>query len=173
MGRVHSKGRTPSSHFGLWSDRAQSNRDVDVSLSLNHCGWLDVWRQFVGPWPSFLYLGSSLKSTLNSTLKFRGNKRGQDYLASINCMAHFRLLSKLTLLCYYGYWIIKKAREFQKNIYFCFIDYANAFDWITINWGKFWKRWEYQTTWPASWETCMQVWKQQLELNMEQQTGSK
>ena len=45
--------------------------------------------------------------------------------------------------------------------------------WITINRGKFWKRWEYQTTWPASWEICMQVSKQQLELDMEQQTGSK
>ena len=46
--------------------------------------------------------------------------------------------------------------------------------WITINYGIFWKRWEYQTTWPASWETCMQVcMKQQLELDMEQQTGSK
>ena len=44
--------------------------------------------------------------------------------------------------------------------------------WITINCGKFWKRWEYQTTWPASWEICMQVRKQQLELDMEQ-TGSK
>ena len=45
--------------------------------------------------------------------------------------------------------------------------------WITINCGKFWKRWEYQTTWPASWGICMQVRKQQLELDMEQQTGSK
>ena len=45
--------------------------------------------------------------------------------------------------------------------------------WITINCVKFWKRWEYQTTWPASWEICMQVRKQQLELDMEQQTGSK
>ena len=44
---------------------------------------------------------------------------------------------------------------------------------ITINCGKFWKRWEYQTTWPASWEPYMQVRKQQLELDMEQQTGSK
>ena len=44
-------------------------------------------------------------------------------------------------------WIIKKAREFQKIIYFCFIDYAKAFDvWITINCGKFFKRWEYQTS---------------------------
>ena len=63
-------------------------------------------------------------------------------------------------------WIIKKAREFQKNIYFCFIDNAKAFD-------CFWKRWEYQTTWSASWETDMQVRKQQLELDMEQQNGSK
>ena len=70
-------------------------------------------------------------------------------------------------------WIIEKAREFQKNIYFCFIDYAKAFGWITINCGKFFKRWKYQTTWPASWETCMQVKKQHLELDMEQQTGSK
>ena len=45
--------------------------------------------------------------------------------------------------------------------------------WITINCGKFWKRWEYQTTGPASWEISMQVRKQQLELDMEQQTGSK
>ena len=45
--------------------------------------------------------------------------------------------------------------------------------WITINCGKFWKRWEYQTTWPASWEICMHVRKQQLEPDMEQQTGSK
>ena len=45
--------------------------------------------------------------------------------------------------------------------------------WITINCEKFWKRWEYQTTWPASWEICMQVRKQQLELDKEQQTGSK
>ena len=45
--------------------------------------------------------------------------------------------------------------------------------WITINCGKFFKRWEYQTTWPASWETCMQVRKQQLEPDMEQHTGSK
>ena len=66
-----------------------------------------------------------------------------------------------------------KKQEFQKNIYLCFIDYAKAFVWITTNCGKFFKRWEYQTTWPASWEICMQVKKQQLELDMEQQTDSK
>ena len=69
--------------------------------------------------------------------------------------------------------IIEKTREFQKNIYF-FIDYAKAFDCVDHNklW-KLWKRWEYQTTWPASWKTCTQVRKQQLELDMGQQTGSK
>ena len=45
--------------------------------------------------------------------------------------------------------------------------------WITTHCGKFFKRWEYQTTWHASWEACMQVKKQQLEPNMEKQTGSK
>ena len=45
--------------------------------------------------------------------------------------------------------------------------------WITKNYGKFWKRWEYQITSPASWEICMQVKKQQLELDTELQTGSK
>ena len=86
---------------------------------------------------------------------FRKGRRTRDQIANIH-------------------WIMEKAREFQKNIYSCFIDYAKAFDCgITINCGKFLKRWEYQTTWPASWEICMQVRKQQLELDMEQQTSSK
>ena len=65
-------------------------------------------------------------------------------------------------------------REFQKNIYFWFIDYTKAFD--CVDHKKTWrilKKWEYQTTLPASWEICMQAKKQQLELDMEQQTGSK
>ena len=84
---------------------------------------------------------------------FRKVRRTRDQIANICC---------------------EKAREFQKNTYFCFIDYAKAFDCVDHNkLQKFWKRWECQTTWPASWETCMQVMKQQLELDMEQQTGSK
>ena len=70
-------------------------------------------------------------------------------------------------------WIIKKSREFQKNIYFCFIDAKTLTMWITTNCGKFLKRWEYQTTWPASWEICIQLKKQQLEPDMKQQTGLK
>ena len=72
------------------------------------------------------------------------------------------------------HWIIEKAWEFQTNIYFCFINYVKALTvWIIITCGKFWKRWENQTTWPASWEICMQVKKQQLELDTEEQTDSK
>ena len=86
---------------------------------------------------------------------FRKGRRTRDQIANIR-------------------WIMGKAREFPKNIYFCFIDYAKAFDCVDHN--KLWKilkEMEYQTTWPASWETCMQVRKQQLELDMEQQTGFK
>ena len=69
---------------------------------------------------------------------------------------------------------MEKAREFQKNIDFCFIDYAKAFDCVDHNkLCKILLEREYQTTWPASWEICMQVRKQQLELEMEQQTSSK
>ena len=73
------------------------------------------------------------------------------------------------------HWIIKRAREFQKktSISVLLTMPKPLTVWITINCRKFWKRWEYQTTWPASWETCIQVRKQQLELDMEQQTGSK
>ena len=74
------------------------------------------------------------------------------------------------------HWIMEKAREFQKNVYFCFIDYAKAFDCVDHN--KLWKILKEMgipdhLTWPASRETCTQVRKQQLKLDMEQQTGSK
>ena len=60
------------------------------------------------------------------------------------------------------HWIIEKVSEVQENIYFCLIDYAKNFVWITTNCGKFWNRREYQTTLPAFWEICIQVKKQQL-----------
>ena len=72
---------------------------------------------------------------------------------------------------------MEKAREFQKNIHLCLIDYAKVFN--CVDHSKVWKiktllkRWEYQTTLSVSWETCMQVKKQQLEPDMKQQTGSK
>ena len=70
-------------------------------------------------------------------------------------------------------WIIKKARVPKTSTSALLTMPKPLIVWITTNCGKFLKRWEYQTTWPASWEICMQVRKQQLELDMEQQTGSK
>ena len=69
-------------------------------------------------------------------------------------------------------WIIEKPREFQKNTALLTMSKPLTV-WITRKCGKFWKRWEYQTTWPTSWKICMQVKKQQLEPDMEQQTSSK
>ena len=71
-------------------------------------------------------------------------------------------------------WIIEKARDFQKNIYFCFIDYTKAFDCVDHNelW-KILKEIGYQTTLTASWEACMQDKKQHLQPDMEQWTVSK
>ena len=86
---------------------------------------------------------------------FRKGRGTRDYIANIRL-------------------IIKKARENQKNICFSFIDYAKAVG--CVDHDKLWKnlkRWEYQTAWPASWDICIQVKKQQLEPDMEQQTGLK
>jgi len=68
----------------------------------------------------------------------------------------------------------KKQESFRKTSISALLTMPKPLTvWITTNCGKFFKRWEYQTTWPASWEIWMQVKKQQLELDMEQQTGSK
>ena len=70
-------------------------------------------------------------------------------------------------------WITENARGFQKTSISALLPMPKFLSvWITKNCGKFWKRWEYQTTWPPSWETCMQFRKQQLELDVEQ-TDSK
>ena len=65
------------------------------------------------------------------------------------------------------HWIIEKAREFQKNIYFCFTDYTKAFECVDHNKLENSERWEYQITLPSPWEICIQVKKQQLERGME------
>ena len=77
---------------------------------------------------------------------------------------------QITNIC----WIIKKQESSRKTSASALLITPKPLTmWITTNYGKFLKRWEYQTTLPASWEICMQVKKQQLEPDMEQQTGSK
>ena len=105
-------------------------------------------------------LQARLKQCMNHQLpviqaRFRKGRGTKDQIANIS-------------------WIIEKAREFQKIIYFCFIDYAKAFHCVSHN--KLWKiiqEMGIQTTWPASWEVCMHVKEQQVDLDMEQRTGSK
>ena len=71
-------------------------------------------------------------------------------------------------------WIIEKAQNSRKTSTFASLAMLKPLTvWITINCGKFWKRWEYQITLLAFWETCMQVKKQHLDLDMEQWIGSK
>ena len=71
-------------------------------------------------------------------------------------------------------WIIEKAKEFQKNYTSALLTLLKHLTvWVITNCGKFFKRWEYQTTLPVSWETCVQIKNQQLELDKEQQAGSK
>ena len=73
-----------------------------------------------------------------------------------------------------SYGSLKKQEVPEKTSIFALLTMPKPLTvWITINCGKFWKRWVYQTVWPTSWEIYMQVRKQQLELDMEQQTGSK
>ena len=71
------------------------------------------------------------------------------------------------------HWIIEKGTKFQKNNISALLTMPKPLTvWITTNCGKFSKKWEYQTTWLAQWEICIQVKKQQLELDIEQQAGS-
>ena len=105
-------------------------------------------------------LQASLQQYINQELTdvqagFRKGRGSRDQIANIH-------------------WIIEKAKEFQENNYFCFIDYTKSF-WLCGSQQvvENSSRWEYQTTLPVSWETCLQVKKPQLEPDMEQWAGSK
>ena len=115
---------------------------------------------------SFLYKNRKL---LKKYLKYENSVRYYNNLIA-NVILKCNSFNNLGAIHYH--WIIEKAREFQKNIYFCFIDYTKAFVWTTKNCGKFLEM-GIQTTLPASWEIYMQAKKQQLEPEMEQQSGSK
>ena len=105
-----------------------------------------------------------LQARIHSTWRFRKDSGTTDQIANI-CW----IIEKANI-----WWIIQKAREFKKKSTFASLTMLKPLNvWITINHGKFLRKWENQTILSASWETCMQVKKQQLEPDMEQWSGSK
>ena len=99
------------------------------------------------------YVDHELSDVQGGFRKGRGTRKGRDQIANIR-------------------WIMEKAREFQKTSTSALLTTPKTLCGSQQT-GKFLKRWEYQTIWPASWEICMQLKKQQLEPDIEQQTGSK
>ena len=132
--------RAVKDHFSLQSQRKAMSKSVKTTALNSHSG-----KKFIK------ILEEMLQHYINQELPdvqavFRKGRRSRDQIANI---------------C----WIIEKAREFQKNIYYWLCGWQQT--------GKFLKEWKYQTTLPASWEIYMQVKNQQLEPAMKQWTGSK
>ena len=124
---------------------------IETIISTVNWKYLKILRFRIDWWCVFWYL-SELPDVQAGFSKVRGTR---DQIANIH-------------------WIMEKAKEFQKKSISALLTMPKPLTmWITINCGKFWKRLEYQTTWSAFWEIYMQVRKQQLELDMEQQSGSK
>ena len=152
LGKLNRGHRIGKGQFSSQSQRRVMPKNVQITIQLH--SYLHARKVMLN------VLQARLQQFVNQEFPdvqagFRKGRRARDYIVSI---------------C----WSRQKAREFQKNIYFCFVDYAKALTaWIKTNCGKFLNRWEYQTTRPASWEICIQVRKQWLELDMEQQTSSK
>ena len=146
----HSSGhRTQKDQFSFWSQRKAMQKNVQTTIAL------------------ILHTSKVMLKILQERLQQYVNQELPD--VQVGFRKGRRTRNQIANIC----WIMEKAREFQKNIYFHFLTMPKPLTvWITINCGKFWKRWEYQTTLPASSKTCMQVKKQQLELDMEQWTGS-
>ena len=147
FGKLSSGRRTGKGQFSFQSQRKAMPKNAQTTAQLHSSHMLKILQARLQQ-----YVNRELPDVQAGFRKVRGTR---DQIANIR-------------------WIMEKGREFQKNIISALLTTPKSLTvWITVNCGKFWKRWEYQTTWPASWETCMQVRKQQLELDMEQQTGSK
>ena len=126
FGKLSSGHRTGKRQFSFQSQRKAMPKNVQTTAQLLISHTSKVMLKI---------LQARLQQNVNRELPdvqagFRKGRGNRDQIANIH-------------------WIIEKAKEFQKNIYFCFIDYVKAFN-FTTNSGKFLKRWEYQTTLPAS-----------------------
>ena len=144
-------GTTERLHFHFHCSWGSQGKNTEMA-----CHSLLLWTMFCQnstPW--LVCLGWPYMALSDVQVGFRKGRGTRDQIANIH-------------------WIIKKAREFEKTSTSILLTVTKHLTvWITTNCGKFFKRWEYQTTWPASWEICIQVKKQQLELDMEHMTGSK
>ena len=151
FGKFSSGHRTEKGQFSFQSQRKAMPKNAQMTTQLHSSHMLVVM---------FKILQARLQQYMNHELPdvqagFRRGRGTRDQIANI-------------------WWSLKKQQSFRKTSISAFLTMPKCLTvWTTINCGNFWKRWEYQTTWPASWETYMQVRKQQLELDMEQQTGSK
>ena len=143
FGKHNSSHGTGTGQFSYQTQRKAMPKNVQTTAQLHSTNLLAKWHSKFSK-PGF-------NSTWTMNWKGRGTR---DQIANIR-------------------WIIEKARELQKTSTALLTMPKTLTVWITTNCGKFLKRWEYQTTWLASWEICMYVKKQQLEQDMEQQTGSK
>ena len=138
FGKLSNGHRTGKDQFSFQSQIRAMPKSIQTTAQL--CSFHMLWRLY----SESFKLGFSSTWTENFPYEQAGFRKGRgtrDQIANIR-------------------WIIEEAREFQENIYFCFIDYMKAFVCITTNCGKFFKRWGYQTTFPVSWENHMQVKKQ-------------
>ena len=136
FGKLSSGHRTGKGQFSFQSQRQAMPKNVQSSTQLGSSHTSEVMLKI---------LQTRLQQYMNCDLpavqaRLRKNRGTRVQIANIR-------------------WIMEKAREFQKNIYALLTMPKPLTVWVTINCGKFWKRWEYQTTWPASWEICMQVRK--------------
>ena len=152
FGKLSSGHRTGKGQFSFRSQRRAVSKNVQTTWNIALISHASKVMLKILQTKLQKYMNQELPDGQGRFIKGRGTR---DQIANIYC-------------------IIKKARQFQKNIYFCFIDYAKAFDCVDHN--KLWKilkRWEYQTILPVTWETCMWVKKQQFEPYIEQLTDSK
>ena len=148
-GKLSSGHRTGKGQFSFQSQRKAMPKNVQTTAQLHSSHTLAKW------YSKFSKPGFSSMWTMNLQMFKLDLEKVEE--------------QEIKLPSIFWCWIIEKAREFQKTSNFALLTTPKPLTvWITINCGKFWKRWEYQTTWPVSWETCMQVKKQQLELDTDQ-----
>ena len=149
FGKCSSVQRTGKGQFSFWSLRKAMPKNAHTTAQLHSSHMLVMFKILQGR--LYQYMNCELPDVQAGFRKGRGTR---DKIANIH-------------------WIIEKESSIKTSTSVLLTMPKPLTVWITTNCGKFWKRWEYQTTWPASWETCMQVRKQQLKLDTEQQTGSK